>query len=165
MSTTEDLLANNHAFASDRALVGAPEPRATMIAVLTCMDARIDPVAALGLLEGDAHVIRNAGGIATDDAIRSLLISQRLLDTSEVMVVQHTDCGMTRFDEGELRAELERETGTPPPFELGSFSDLDASVSATVARLRESPMLTVSAVRGFVYDVVTGALREVTTGR
>jgi carbonic anhydrase len=119
--------------------------------------------AALGLDPGDAHVIRNAGGVVSDDVIRSLLLSQRLLGTREVMVIHHTDCGMLKFRDDELKQRLEAETGIKPPFALESFSDLDADVRQSMARVRRSPFLaSTDAVRGFVYEVHSGQLREVT---
>jgi carbonic anhydrase len=126
------------------------------------MDARIEPGGALGLVEGDAHVIRNAGATVTDDVIRSLAISQVVLGTREVMLVKHTDCALRRFDDGELRAAVFRATGTEPPFAVGTFRDIDEAVLNETTRIRESPLLPCREnVRGFVYDVASGHLREV----
>jgi carbonic anhydrase len=125
------------------------------------MDARLDPARALGLEPGDAHVIRNAGGVVTHDAIRSLTISQRLLGTEEIVVIQHTDCGMLKIDD-ELESQIEAETGVPLPFAIEAISDLDGGVRDSLAQLHASPFLPhKGSVRGFVYDVDTGALREV----
>jgi carbonic anhydrase len=137
-------------------------PPATQVAVLACMDARLDPARALGLEVGDAHVIRNAGGVVTDDAIRSLAISQRLLGTKEIILIHHTDCGMLTFSDDEVKAQIEQDTGIRPPFALESFKDLDADVRQSIARIAASPFVPdKSRVRGFVYDVKTGKLREV----
>lgn len=132
------------------------------LAILTCMDCRIDIAAAIGLQRGDAHVLRNAGGVVTDDTIRSLAISQRKLGTREVMVVHHTDCGMQKITDEEFRAELEREAGAAPEFPIGAFADLEDSVRESVRRLRESPfLLHRDAVRGYVYDVDAHQVREI----
>ena len=125
------------------------------------MDARVDPARLLGLEEGDAHVIRNAGGVASDDAIRSLAISQRRLGTTEIVVIQHTDCGMESLSEDELSRELERDAGEPPPWPLHAFEDVEQSVRDSVRRIRETPFVPGTEVRGFVYDVRTGELSEV----
>jgi carbonic anhydrase len=126
------------------------------------MDARLDPARALGLEEGDAHVIRNAGGVVTDDAIRSLALSQRLLGTKEIILIHHTDCGMLTFSDDEVKAQIEQDTGIRPPFALESFKDADADVRQSIARIAASPFVPdKSSVRGFVYDVKTGKLREV----
>ena len=158
---TDRLLENNRAHAEQRDK--PPEgPRPTLgIAILACMDARLDPCGILGLREGDAHVIRNAGGIVTDDAIRSLAISQHLLGTSEVIVLQHTDCGMLTVTDEEFARRLEQEAGRRPAWSARAFADLDGSVRDTIRRLAQSPFLRHSSVRGFVYDVQTGRLREV----
>ncbi len=132
------------------------------LAVLACMDARLDPYRLLGLERGDAHVIRNAGGMATDDAIRSLAISQRLLGTEEIVVIHHTDCGMLTFSDPTWRAQLEAETGVAPPWDAQYPGDLDAGVRETLARLRASPFLAHrDRVRGYVYEVESGRLRDV----
>ena len=133
------------------------------LAVLACMDARLDPNEILGLQRGDAHVIRNAGGVVTDDEIRSLAISQRLLGTSEIILIHHTDCGMLTLIDQEFRDELERETGRRPDWHTEAFSDLDENVHRSIERIRSSPFVPHSeSVRGFVYEVETGRLREVT---
>jgi carbonic anhydrase len=132
------------------------------LAVVTCMDCRIDVLAALGLEIGEAHVLRNAGGVVTDDVIRSLAISQRRLGTREVMLVHHTQCGMQTLSEDGFRAELQEATGTAPPFAIESFTDLDADVRQSILRICRSPfLLHRNAVRGFVYEVESGELREV----
>ena len=132
------------------------------LAVVACMDCRLDLLGALGLKEGEAHVLRNAGGIVTDDVIRSLAISQRRLGTREVTLVHHTDCGMEKLDDGEFREELREAAGVAPPFEIGSFADAEADVRESVLRVRRSEFLPHrDAVRGFVYDVATNRLREV----
>jgi carbonic anhydrase len=153
----DELLRNAEGHRADPEL---PAPPALGVAILTCMDARIDPAALLGLRPGDAHVIRNAGGVVTDDALRSLILSQALLGTREVMVVQHTGCGLIG-DEDELRASVAAATGTEPPGPLHAFTDVEESVRASVQKLRHSPHLG-DAARGFVYEVETGRLREVT---
>jgi carbonic anhydrase len=136
----------------------APQRR---LAVVACMDARLDVARVLGLEPGDAHVIRNAGGVVTDDVIRSVAISQRALDTREVLVIQHTDCGMAKLDETAFRDELTRDAGVEPPFAIRTFSDLEQSVRDAVAALRSSPFLAHrDAVRGAIFDVETGELRD-----
>ncbi len=162
MSQIDDLVANNSRYATGFAAGDLPGPPARRVTVITCMDARIDPVALLGLQLGEAHVLRNAGGVVTDDVIRSLAISQRALGTNEVMVVQHTSCGMKGLDEAALGRELEEAAGEAPPFALGGFEDLDQSVRDGVDRIYRSPFVANrNDVRGFVYDVTTGRLREV----
>jgi carbonic anhydrase len=162
MSAIDELLARNRRIAG-----GAPAGRrsplpARELAIVTCMDCRLDALAALGLELGEAHVLRNAGGAVTDDVIRSLAISQRRLGTRAVMLVHHTDCGMGKLDEEEFRAELEAEAGGAPPFAIESFDDLDAAVREAVLRVRRSPFLPHrDQVRGFVCDVESQALREV----
>jgi carbonic anhydrase len=165
--TIDDLVAANEAFAAsfDATGVGcdisSPSPT-RHTAVIACMDARIDLFAALGLELGQVHIIRNAGGIATDDVLRSLVLSQRKLGTREVLLAQHTDCGLYGLDDDTLLDELESESGSRPPFVFGGFTDLDASVRASAARVRSAPFVPHrDAVRGFVYDVSTGRLREV----
>jgi carbonic anhydrase len=159
----DKVLKRNRDYAESRRGREAVEPRPVLpIAIVTCMDARIEPGRALGLVEGDAHVIRNAGATVTDDVIRSLAISQVVLGTREVMLVKHTDCGLRRFDDGELRAAVFRATGTEPPFAVGTFRDVDEAVLNETTRIRESPLLPCREnVRGFVYDVASGHLREV----
>ena len=137
-------------------------PPGKQIAIVTCMDARLETGALLGLQEGDAHVIRNAGGVITDDAIRSLTISQRLLGTREIMLIHHTDCGMLTFTDGDLKEKILAETGIRPPFSLEAFSDVDADVRQSLARIKASPFIPHrDDVRGFVYEVESGNLREV----
>jgi carbonic anhydrase len=137
------------------------EPR-KKIAIVACMDARVETGALLGLEEGDAHVIRNAGGVVRDDVIRSLTISQRLLGTREVMLIHHTDCGMLTFEDGELKEAIQKETGIRPSFAMEAFSDLEEEVRQSIARVCASPFVVhKDAVRGFVYEVETGRLREV----
>jgi carbonic anhydrase len=163
MSATDDLLENSRAYA-DRFRDGSlpTEPR-RRIAVVCCMDSRIDLFALLGLENGEAHVIRNAGGIVTDDVIRSLAISQVALNTREVMIIQHTQCGLHGVVDDELRSRIEAQAGSAPPGRLGGFDDLEESVRKSVGRLKRSGCLVSDdAVRGFVYEVETGRLREVT---
>jgi carbonic anhydrase len=141
-----------------------PNPRAPArkLAVLACMDARLDPAKVLGLAEGDAHVIRNAGGVVSDDALRSLAISQNLLGTEEIILIHHTDCGMLTFTDEEFAAKLEDETGQRPEWRAHAFADLEQNVRDSVERLKSSPFVPrTDKVRGFVYEVETGRLREV----
>jgi carbonic anhydrase len=162
MSVIDELLANNTTFA--KTFDGAPASvvPAKKVVVLTCMDSRLDPVSVLGLTPGDAHVLRNAGGIASEDAIRSIMLSQRRLGTTSIMVIHHSDCGMLSLDEQRVNDRVEAETGVRPPFALGSFADLDADVRATIAGLQASPFIPCKDdIRGFVYEVDTGRLREV----
>lgn len=162
MSATDQLLANNRAHAEAVYRPDKPSAPALRVAVVACMDARIHVSRILGLEPGDAHVIRNAGGAVTDDTIRSLLISQRLLGTEEVVLIHHTDCGMLTFTDDSLKAEIEQETGIRPAFALEAFTDLDGDVRQSMARVQASPLLPHrDRVRGFVYDVVSGLLREV----
>jgi carbonic anhydrase len=163
VSEIDRLLRNNAEYAAAYAHGALPAPPSKPVAVLTCMDARIDPHRMLGLDEGDAHVIRNAGGVANDDAIRSLAVSQRKLGTREVLVILHTDCGMRTFAEDDFVGQLAAETGERPGWETTDFHDeIDTDVRRALARVRESPFLPhVDVVRGFVYDVETGRLREV----
>jgi len=164
MSSTDDLLTNNDAYAAsfgDKA--DLPLPPAKKLAVVACMDARINVYGALGLSEGDAHVIRNAGGVVTDDAIRSLAISQRLLGTEEIILIHHTGCGMLTFTDDEFKRSIEEDTGIKPEWAAEAFGDLDADVRQSIARINASPFIPhKDAVRGFVYEVETGRLREVT---
>ncbi len=163
MSVTDELLRNNAAYAADYQGASLPMPPARKVAVVACMDARLNVYGALGLREGDAHVIRNAGGVVTEDAIRSLAISQRLLGTREIVLIHHTDCGMLTFQDHELKAAIEEETGLRPHFALESFSDLEQDIRQSIARIKASPFVPhKDSVRGFVFDVATGALREVT---
>ena len=139
-----------------------PRMPAKKLAVLACMDARVAPAKLLGLEEGDAHVIRNAGGVVTDDAIRSLAISQNLLGTEEIVLIHHTDCGMLTFTDDEFAAKLEEETGSKPEWSAETFSDLDEDVRNSIGRIKDSPFIPKKdSVRGFVYEVESGRLREV----
>jgi carbonic anhydrase len=162
MSATDDLLRNNEAYAGSFDKGDLPIPPGKKVAVIACMDARLDPARALGLEEGDAHVIRNAGGVVTDDAIRSLAISQRLLGTEEIVLIHHTGCGMLTFNDDEFRASIEKDTGIRPAWAAEAFADLEGDVRQSIARIQASPFLQSKNVRGFVYEVETGRLREVT---
>ena len=163
MSNTDQLLANNESYVAgfgDKADLPLPPGRKT--AVVACMDARLNVYGALGLKEGDAHVIRNAGGAVTDDAIRSLAISQRLLGTEEIILIHHTDCGMLTFHDDDFKASIEQDTGIRPPWAAEAFGDLDGDVKQSIARIKASPFIpNKTSVRGFVYEVETGKLREV----
>jgi carbonic anhydrase len=162
MSVTDSLLTNNQGYARSFAKGALPLPPAKHVAVLACMDARLDVHKILGLEEGDAHVIRNAGGVATDDAIRSLVISQRLLGTNEIILIHHTDCGMLTFKDDDVKGKIESEVGIRPAFALEAFGDLEGDVRQSIARINASPFIpNKSSVRGFVYDVTTGRLNEV----
>jgi carbonic anhydrase len=163
VSKADEFLRNNRQFAAGFDRLGFPIAQPAMkVVVVTCMDARLDPARALGIEPGDAHVLRNAGGVVTDDVIRSLAVSQRLLGTEEIVLVHHTDCGMARYTDEEVQAHLEAETGTRAPFPLEFFADVDASVRESIARIKASPFVAhTDAIRGFVYDVSTGKLREV----
>jgi carbonic anhydrase len=162
MSRFDELLINAEAYAEGLEVGERPSAPARKIAVVTCMDARIDPARLLGLDEGDAHVIRNAGGLVTDDALRSLSISQRKLGTEEIAVIQHTGCGLLTFTDEEFATELAAEVGERPEWNAGTFPDLDQSVRDGVARIRSSPFVPrTDCVRGFVLEIETGALREV----
>lgn len=163
MTAIDDLLRNNEAYARDYDRAGLPPPPSRRLAVVACMDARLDVYRILGLEPGEAHVIRNAGGVVTEDVLRSLLLSQRLLGSREIALVQHTGCGLLMLREDEVKAEIEADTGRRPPFALEAFDDLTASVQRSIARLRDDPFLPhTDRVRGFVYDVDTGRLEEVT---
>lgn len=162
MSATEDFLAANHRYASNFRQGGKPMPPAKKVALVACMDARIETGRLLGLEEGDAHVIRNAGGVVTDDVIRSLTISQRLLGTTEIVLIHHTDCGMLTFKDDALKAQIEEDTGLRPPFALEAFSQLEDDVRQSIRRIQSSPFVpNKDDIRGFVYDVETGRLNEV----
>ncbi len=162
MSVTHELLRNNERYAQAFDRGGLPMPPAKQVAVVACMDARLDVHALLGLDEGDAHVIRNAGGAITEDVIRSLVISQRLLGTREIVLIHHTDCGMLTFTDDAVKGDIERETGLRPPFALEAFGDLAADVRQSIARVQASPFVArKDHIRGFVYDVGTGRLEEV----
>jgi carbonic anhydrase len=161
MSHTDDLLANNDVHAKD--FDPGPLPNGAKVAIVCCMDARIDVWRILGLQDADAHVIRNAGGVVTDDEIRSIAISQRLLGSTEVMVINHTRCGMLSFTDDDFREELRRETVSRPEWDAGAFTDLDQNVRDGVARIKESRFIPhTDKVRGFVYELESGRLREVT---
>jgi carbonic anhydrase len=163
MSVTDELLKNNEEYAAGFAKGDLPVPPAKKVAVVTCMDARLNPYGALGLEEGDAHVIRNAGGVVTDDAIRSLAISQRLLGTEEIILIHHTGCGMLTFTDDEFKRSVEQETGIKPEWAVEAFPDLEGDVRQSAARIKASPFLPhKDSVRGFIYEVETGQLREVT---
>ncbi|MBV8733860.1 MAG: carbonic anhydrase [Solirubrobacterales bacterium] len=162
MTATDELLANNEAYAASFDKGDLPLPPGRKVAVVACMDARLNPYGALGLSEGDAHVIRNAGGVVTDDEIRSLAISQRLLGTEEIILIHHTDCGMLTFTDDEFKDSIERETGIKPAWSAESFSDLETDVRQSIARIKASPFIPrKESIRGFIYDVKTGRLREV----
>jgi carbonic anhydrase len=162
VSVTDDLLANNQAYAESFDKGSLPMPPGAKLAVVACMDARLNVYGILGLTEGEAHVIRNAGGVITDDEIRSLAISQRLLGTEEIILIHHTDCGMLTFTDDQFKQSIQEETGIKPEWAVESFSDLDADVRQSIARIKASPFIPhKDAVRGFVYDVETGRLREV----
>jgi len=162
MSAIDELVQNADAYSESFESGDLPLPPAKHVAIVACMDARLNPYGLLGLQEGDAHVIRNAGGVITDDEIRSLAISQRLLGTSEIMLVHHTDCGMLTFGDDEFRREVQRETGVKPAWPAEAFDDLDEDVRQSIARIKASPFIPhTDQVRGFVYEVETGRLREV----
>jgi carbonic anhydrase len=162
MSTTDDLLRNAERYAANFNKGALPMPPGRQTAVVACMDARLNPYGLLGLSEGDAHVIRNAGGVVTDDVIRSLAISQRLLGTREIILIHHTDCGMLTFTDDAVKAQIEADTGIRPPFALEAFPDADKDVVQSLARIAASPFIPhKNQVRGFVYDVTTCRLREV----
>jgi carbonic anhydrase len=162
MSVTDQLLENNEKYATGFS-GPLPLPPALHVAVLACMDARLDVHDLLGLEEGDAHVIRNAGGVATDDAIRSLAISQRLLGTREIILIHHTDCGMLTFTDDEFKAGIQAETGLKPAWSAEAFDDLATDVRQSIGRIRATAFVPhTDQVRGFVFDVATGRLEEVT---
>ena len=162
MTVTDELLRNNAEFASSFSNGELPMPPSRNLAVVACMDARLNVYALLGLGAGEAHIIRNAGGVVSEDVIRSLAISQRLLGTREVILVHHTDCGMLTFTDDQLKADIEADTGVRPHFALEAFSDLERDIRQSIARIKASPFVPhQDAVRGFVYDVRSGALQEV----
>jgi carbonic anhydrase len=162
VSVIDELFSNNRAYAADleeRHLGVEPSRR---LAIVTCMDSRLDVFAALGLGDGEAHVLRNAGGVITDDVIRSLALSQRKLGTREVMLIHHDDCGLQKVSDDGFRAELREATGVAPAFAIESFTDVEADVRQSILRVQRSEfLLHRDSVRGFVYDVDTHALREV----
>jgi carbonic anhydrase len=161
MTVTDELLANNERYAAT--FQGPlPLPPGRGVAVVACMDARLNVYAILGLAEGEAHVIRNAGGVVTDDEIRSLTISQRLLGTREIILIHHTDCGMLTFTDDDFKASIQKETGIKPEWAAEAFPDLDDDVRQSIARIKANPFIPhKESVRGFVFDVATGQLREV----
>jgi carbonic anhydrase len=161
MSVTDDLLTNNGEYAASFS-GPLPMPPSKGVAVVACMDARLNVYALLGLHDGEAHVIRNAGGVVTDDAIRSLAISQRLLGTTEIVLIHHTDCGMLTFNDDEFKRGIQEETGIKPAWAVETFGDLDDDVVQSIARIKASPFIPhTEAVRGFVFDVASGSLTEV----
>jgi carbonic anhydrase len=163
VSTTDELLKNNESYAAGFDKGDLPMPPGKKVAVVACMDARLNVYGALGLHEGDAHVIRNAGGVVTDDEIRSLAISQRLLGTEEIILIHHTDCGMLTFTDDEFKRSIEQETGIKPEWAAEAFGDLEADVRQSIARIKASPFVPrKDSVRGFIFEVETGKLREVT---
>src|SRR5262245_7202226 len=162
MTVIDELLHNANAYAENFDKADLALPPARRIAIVACMDARLDPQGLLGLEEGDAHVIRNAGGVITDDEIRSLAISQRLLGTEEIMLIHHTDCGMQTFTDDELRHQIAVETGVKHAWAAEAYDDLEVDVRQSIARIKASPFIPrKEKVRGFIYDVETGHLREV----
>jgi carbonic anhydrase len=162
VSSTESYVANAEQYAASFDKGNLPLPPAKQTAVVACMDARLNPYGVLGLSEGDSHVIRNAGGVVTDDVIRSLTISQRLLGTNEIILIHHTGCGMLTFHDDDVKAQIEADTGIRPSFALEAFGDLDGDVRQSIARIKASPFIpNKDSIRGFVYEVETGRLREV----
>jgi carbonic anhydrase len=162
MSATDQFVQNAQRYAAAFQKGALPMPPAKQVAVVACMDARLNPYGILGLSEGDAHVIRNAGGVVTEDVIRSLAISQRLLGTREIVLIHHTDCGMLTFTDDQVKAQIEADTGIRPPFALEAFPDADQDVRQSIARIAASPFIVhKDQVRGFVYDVTSGRLNEV----
>lgn len=162
MAAVDELLSNNARYSETFDKGDLPAPPSRSLAVVTCMDARLDTHKLLGLEEGDAHVIRNAGGVVTDDVIRSLVISQRLLGTREIALVHHTDCGMLTFRDDDVKDAIEADTGLRPTFELEAFTNLEQDVKQSIARILASPFIpNKDHVRGFIYDCSTGRLNEV----
>lgn len=161
MNSADDLLAANDRYAADFPFSDMPAKPTGKLIIVTCMDTRLEPLASLGLQVGEAHVVRNAGGVVTDDVLRSVLISQRYLGTEHVAIIQHTDCGMMKIDEQQARAEIAAAAGVDLPFALEAFDDLDASIQRSVQRLLSSPFIEHKNIRGFAYNVTTGRLREV----
>ena len=162
MSTTDQLLDNARSYASEFDKGDLPLPPARKVAVVACMDARLDPQKVLGLAEGDGHVIRNAGGVVTDDAIRSLAISQRLLGTEEIILIHHTDCGMVTFSDDEFRRGIQEEVGVKPQWAAEAFPDAEEDVRQSIGRIQASPFIPrKTSVRGFLYHVEDGSLQEV----
>ena len=162
MSATDELLRNAESYAASFDKGDLPLPPARKLAVLACMDARLNPYALLGLQEGDAHIIRNAGGVVTDDEIRSLAISQRLLGTEEIILIHHTDCGMLTFTDDDFKRSVQEDVGIKPAWAAEAFADVDEDVRQSIARIQASPFIPrKDSVRGFVYEVESGRLREV----
>ena len=162
MTVTDELLANAERYANTFDKGALPLPPARQIAIVACMDARLNPYGLLGLSEGDAHIIRNAGGIVTQDELRSLAISQRLLGTKEIVLIHHTDCGMLTFTDDAFRQQILNDTGIAPTWAPEAFTDLDADVRKSIARIHAEPSIPIKdSVRGFVDDVTSGLLREV----
>jgi len=161
MSVTDQLLDNNAAYVASFTKGELPLPPAKKVAVLACMDARLDPARVLGLEEGDAHVIRNAGGVASQDALRSLVISQRLLGTEEIILIHHTDCGIETVSDDEVKQQILDDVGLRPSFALEAFPKADDDVRQTAARIKADPFIPRKNVRGFVYEVESGKLREI----
>jgi carbonic anhydrase len=161
VSAIDDLLSHNRSYVKTHGHRELPTAPRLHLAVLTCMDSRLDLFGALGLDLGEVHLVRNAGGIASDDAVRSLLLSQRLLGTRAVMVIHHTRCGLETFDEETLQDEITSTLGARPPFRLGAYLDVEEDVRSTVATLRSSPFIDDTEIRGFVFDVDDGELHEV----
>ncbi|APU13859.1 MULTISPECIES: beta-class carbonic anhydrase [Actinoalloteichus] len=160
MRVTDELITNNKAYSASFGLK-LPLPPALKLTVVACMDSRLDVFEMLGLRLGDAHIIRNAGGVITDDMIRSVVISQRMLGTEEIILIHHTDCGMLTFTDDELKSEILAETGIKPEWAAEAFDDLDGDVRQSIKRIQTNPFIEHKNVRGFVFDVETGALREV----
>src|SRR6202044_2808946 len=162
MSVTDELLENAQSYASSFDKGDLPLPPGRKVAIVACMDARLNPYGLLGLREGEAHVIRNAGGVVTDDEIRSLAISQRLLATTEIILIHHTDCGMLTFTDDSFKRSIQDETGIKPEWAAEAFTDLAEDVRQSIARIKASPFIPhKEAIRGFVFDVATGKLNEV----
>jgi carbonic anhydrase len=163
VATTQEVVRNNDGYAQSFDKGDLPLPPAKRVAVLACMDARLDVHKILGLQEGDAHVIRNAGGVVTDDAIRSLVISQRLLGTEEILLIHHTDCGMLTFTDDDVKGQIQQDVGLRPHFSLEAFSDLEEDVRQSLRRIEASPFIPrKDELHGFVYDVKSGRLQSVT---
>ncbi|MEA2287705.1 MAG: carbonic anhydrase [Solirubrobacteraceae bacterium] len=161
MSVTDELLQNAERYASSHDKGDLPMPPARKVAVVACMDARLIPTRILGLEEGDAHVIRNAGGVVTDDTVRSLAISQRLLGTEEIILIHHTDCGMLTFKDDDFKESVQNDVGFKPEWATEAFTNVEEDVRQSLARVNASPFITHKNVRGFVFEVETGRLREV----
>jgi len=161
VSVTDELLANAEAYARDFTKGDLPMPPARSVAILACMDARLNVYGLLGLTEGDAHVIRNAGGVVTADARRSLAISQRLLGTREIILIHHTDCGMLTFTDDGFKADILADTGMRPDWAAEAFPEVEEDVRQSIARIQADPFIPHKDVRGFVYEVKTGQLREI----